>query len=127
MNAATAGAAFIAHVDCRSPGWSSRKGLATMRKNDLVTLTQEERTRLSRPLTSGTAASRTLTPARILPKADQGPEGYEPLQPAVLFGRPVGERARETAAAETTILAREHVRREAFAQRWPTVGAALPA
>ncbi len=78
-----------------------------MRKNDLVTLTREARTRLSRLLTTGTAASRTLTPARILPKADQGPEGYEPLRPAVLCGRPVGERARETAAAERTLLGSE--------------------
>jgi transposase len=47
----------------------------TVPKKYCVTLTREERTELTRLLEKGKAAARTLTHARILLKADQGPEG----------------------------------------------------
>ncbi len=46
-----------------------------MRKRYVVTLTAEEREELRGLVARGTAASRKLTHARILLKADSGPEG----------------------------------------------------
>jgi transposase len=46
-----------------------------MHKHYVVTLTTAERDALKRLLAAGTAAARKLTHARILLKADQGPEG----------------------------------------------------
>jgi Homeodomain-like domain len=46
-----------------------------MHKHYVVTLTTVERDALKRMLAAGTASARKLTHARILLKADQGPEG----------------------------------------------------
>lgn len=46
-----------------------------MNKKYRVTLTEEERTMLQTLIAAGTAPARTLTHARILLKADQGPAG----------------------------------------------------
>jgi hypothetical protein len=46
-----------------------------MHKHYMVTLTTTERDSLKRLLAAGTASARKLTHARILLKADQGPEG----------------------------------------------------
>ena len=46
-----------------------------MKKRYAVTLTAPERDQLKRLLAAGTASARKLTHARILLKADQGPEG----------------------------------------------------
>jgi hypothetical protein len=46
-----------------------------MHKHYVVTLTTAERDSLKRMLAAGTASARKLTHARILLKADQGPEG----------------------------------------------------
>jgi len=46
-----------------------------MHKHYVVTLTTAERDSLKRLLAAGTASARKLTHARILLKADQGPEG----------------------------------------------------
>jgi transposase len=46
-----------------------------MRKEYLVSLSQEEREQLKQLIASGTVPARTQTHARVLLKADQGPEG----------------------------------------------------
>lgn len=46
-----------------------------MNKKYIVTLTDEERTQLQTLISTGTAAARTLTPARILLKAARRPDG----------------------------------------------------
>ncbi len=46
-----------------------------MRKKYPVILTETERDRLHRLIAAGTAPARKLTHARILLKADQGPDG----------------------------------------------------
>jgi hypothetical protein len=46
-----------------------------MRKEYVVTLSQEEREHLRQLIAAGTLPARTQTHARILLKADQGPEG----------------------------------------------------
>ena len=75
-----------------------------MRKQYRVTLTQVERTALVRLLAAGTAAARTLTRARILLKADQGPEGPgwtdRQITTALDTSRPTVERVRKQFAEE---------------------------
>ncbi len=44
-------------------------------KKYIVELTTEQRKELSHLVSTGKASARELTHARILPKADQGPEG----------------------------------------------------
>jgi len=70
-----------------------------MHKRYRITLTEEERTRLHDLLSSGKAAARTLTHARILLKADQGPEGPgwidEKIRDALYVGLSTITRVRE--------------------------------
>lgn len=70
-----------------------------MQKRYRVTLTEEERTRLHDLLSSGKAAARTLTHARILLKADQGPTGPgwsdEAIRAALYVGVSTIARVRE--------------------------------
>lgn len=75
-----------------------------MQKRYRVTLTEEERTRLHDLLSSGKAAARTLPHARILLKADQGPEGPgwsdEAIRDALYVGLSTIGRVRERFIAE---------------------------
>ncbi len=75
-----------------------------MRKQYRVTLTEDERATLQRLLARGTAAARTLTRARILLKADQGPEGPgwtdRQITTALDTSRPTVERVRTQFARE---------------------------
>ena len=75
-----------------------------MRKQHRVTLTADERARLQGLLAAGTGAARTLTRARILLKADQGPEGPgwtdRQITTALDTSRPTVERVRKQFAQE---------------------------
>lgn len=70
-----------------------------MHKKYRVTLTEEERTQLRDLLSSGKAAARTLTHARILLKADQSPGGPgwsdEAIRDALYVGPSAIARVRE--------------------------------
>jgi transposase len=69
-----------------------------------VLLTDDERSRLQQMLNSGTAAARTLTHARILLKADEGPGGPHwgdaAIAAAVEVSEPTVERVRKRCATE---------------------------
>ncbi len=69
-----------------------------------VLLTDDERTRLHHLLNSGTAAARTLTHARILLKADEGPSGPRwgdaAIAAAVEVSEPTVARVRTRGATE---------------------------
>lgn len=69
-----------------------------MKKRHIVSLTEEQRAFLKALISSGKAAARTLTRARILLKADQGHEGggwSDPhIQEALETSRPTVERVR---------------------------------
>ena len=69
-----------------------------------VSLIAAERIRLQRLLNSGTAAARTLTHARILLKADEGPGGPHErdaaIAAAVEVSEPTIERVRKRCATE---------------------------
>ncbi len=69
-----------------------------------VSLTAEERARLQHLLNSGTAAARTLTHARILLKADAGPDGPHERDAAIAgtlaVSEPTVERVRKRCATE---------------------------
>ncbi|GAC1646459.1 MAG: hypothetical protein NVS4B2_35720 [Chloroflexota bacterium] len=56
-----------------------------------VSLTAEERTRLQQMLNSGTTAARALTHARILLKADEGPDGPHERDAAIAAAIEVSE------------------------------------
>jgi hypothetical protein len=83
-----------------------------MRKQHLVRLTAAERATLHHLLASGRAPARRLTRARILLKADQGPDG--PAWPdarivlAVEVSRPTVERVRKRFAQGGLEAALEH-------------------
>ena len=78
--------------------------IAPMKKVYTVTLTDEQRSRLRSLITTGQAAARTLTRARILLKADVCHEGGGWSDPeigqAVEVSRPTVERARKRFAQE---------------------------
>ena len=69
-----------------------------------VLLTDDERSRLQQMLNSGTAAARTLTHARILLKADEGPGGTHERDAAIAVAievsEPTIERVRKRCAIE---------------------------
>jgi len=69
-----------------------------------VFLTAAERTRLQRLLNGGTTAARTLTHARILRKADEGPGGPHErdaaIAAAIEVSEPTVERVRKRCATE---------------------------
>ncbi|MDQ2788086.1 MAG: helix-turn-helix domain-containing protein [Chloroflexota bacterium] len=69
-----------------------------------VFLTAAERTRLQRLLNGGTTAARTLTHARILLKADEGPGGPHErdaaIAAAIEVSEPTVERVRKRCATE---------------------------
>ena len=75
-----------------------------MRKQYRVTLTGDERARLQGLVAAGTGAARTLTRARILVKADHGPEGPSwtdrQITTALDTIRPTVERVRKQFAQE---------------------------
>src|SRR3989304_5627089 len=60
-------------------------------KRFIVTLSPGERAALKRVLSAGTARARTLTLARILLKADQGPDGSSLRDAAVAEAVEVGK------------------------------------
>jgi len=70
-----------------------------MHKHYVVTLTTAERDSLKRLLAAGTASARKLTHARILLKADQGPEGPgwvdQAIADAVEVSQPTVSRVRK--------------------------------
>lgn len=70
-----------------------------MHKHYPVNLTPSERTQLKHLLAAGTASARKLTHARILLKADQGPEGPgwvdETIAEAVEVSQPTVSRVRK--------------------------------
>jgi hypothetical protein len=70
-----------------------------MHKHYVVTLTTAERDSLKRLLAAGTASARKLTHARILLKADQGPEGPgwvdDAIAEAVEVSQPTVSRVRK--------------------------------
>jgi hypothetical protein len=70
-----------------------------MHKQYVVTLTTTERDSLKRLLAAGTATARKLTHARILLKADQGPEGPgwvdQAIADAVEVSQPTVSRVRK--------------------------------
>src|SRR5215831_11522289 len=70
-----------------------------MHKHYMVTLTATERDALKRLLTAGTESARKLTHARILLKADQGPEGPgwvdDAIAEAVEVSQPTVSRVRK--------------------------------
>ena len=76
-----------------------------MPKRHVVSLTATDRTRLTALIAAGTTPARTVTPARILLKADQGPAG------------PAWPDARIAEARETSVATVERVRR-----RWVAGG-----
>lgn len=69
-----------------------------------VLLTNDERSRLQHLLNRGTAAARTLTHARILLKADEGPDGPRArdatIAAALEVSAPTIERVRKRCATE---------------------------
>lgn len=75
-----------------------------MKKKYPVTLTQTERDYLQQLIAAGTAPTRRLTHARILLKADQGPEGPgwvdERIAEAVEVSQPTVARVRKQYAEE---------------------------
>ena len=75
-----------------------------MRKQHLVRLSTDERRTLQHFLARGAATARTLTRARILLKADQGPEGPgwtdAQIATALDVSRPTVERVRKQFAQE---------------------------
>jgi transposase len=75
-----------------------------MKKQHIVSLTEEERTRLKTLISGGQAAARTLTRARILLKADTGHEGGgcadREIGQALEVSRPTVERVRKRFAQE---------------------------
>jgi transposase len=75
-----------------------------MKKRYTVTLTEEQRSTLRSLISSGEAAARTLTRARILLKADTSHEGGGASDPeiaqALLVSRPTVERVRKRFATE---------------------------
>jgi transposase len=75
-----------------------------MRKKYVVRLTAQERGQLTQLLAGGTAPARQLTHARILLKADQGPEGPAwtdaQIVTALDTSRPTVERVRKRYAEE---------------------------
>jgi hypothetical protein len=74
-----------------------------------VCLTDEERARLQQMLSSGTTAARTLTHARILLKADEGPGGPHwgdaAIAGAVEVSEPTVARVRARCATEGMVAA----------------------
>ena len=70
-----------------------------MHKHYVVTRTTTERDQLKRMLAAGTASARKLTHARILLKADQGPEGPgwvdQAIAEAVEVSQPTVSRVRK--------------------------------
>jgi transposase len=93
-----------------------------MHKHYVVTLTTAERDSLKRLLAAGTAAARKLTHARILLKADQGPEGPgwvdQAIADAVEVSQPTVSRVRKQyveqgleAAVNRRAPTREYVRK----------------
>src|ERR1041385_3753236 len=88
-------------------GSSAIAGLARMspmKKQHIVSLTEEQRTTLKSLISSGQAAARTLTRARILLKAATGPEGGGGSDPEIVqaleVSRPTVERVRQRFARE---------------------------
>jgi transposase len=75
-----------------------------MAKLYVVSLSDAERLLLQRTIKKGTASARTLTRARILLKADRGPEKQEwtdtKIAEAVEVSRPTVERLRKRAVLE---------------------------
>ena len=75
-----------------------------MAKLYVVSLSDAERLFLQRTIKTGTASARTITRARILLKADRGPEKQEwsdtKIAEAVEVSRPTIERLRKRAALE---------------------------
>lgn len=75
-----------------------------MKKTYIVTLTREERRSLNQLVRSGIHGSRKLTRARILLKADQGPEGPawadKTISEALEVGRATVERIRKRFVTE---------------------------
>lgn len=62
-----------------------------MKKKQIVRLTPDERTQLLRLISAGTAPTRKLTHARILLKADRGPDGPGGADEAIAEALEVGE------------------------------------
>ncbi len=87
-------------------------------KRFMVTLSTGEREELKRLLSAGTACARTLTHARILLKADQGPDGPGLSDAAVAVTVEVGKatvarvRQRFVAQGLEAALHRKHPERE---------------
>ena len=77
-----------------------------------VLLTADERSRLQQMLNSGTAAARTLTHARILLKADEGPGGPHErdatIAAAIEVSEPTVARVRTRCATEGVAAALVH-------------------
>lgn len=75
-----------------------------MKKLYTVMLTQAQRQQLGNLISAGTAPARTLTHARILLKADQGPHGSgwkdDDIATAVEVSRPTVERIRKRFATD---------------------------
>jgi transposase len=83
-----------------------------MQKKHVVRLTTEERATLQRLLARGAAPTRQLTHARILLKADQGPDGPgwsdAAITHALDVSRPTVERVRKRCAEEGLDAALRH-------------------
>lgn len=83
-----------------------------MRKKYVVRLTADERARLRRLLTAGTAATRKVAHARILLKADQGPNGPAwadaRIAATLEVSRPTVERVRKRCVEEGLEVALGH-------------------
>ena len=62
-----------------------------MKKQQIVRLTPDERAQLLRLISAGTAPARKLTHARILLKADRGPDGPRGTDEAIAEALEVGE------------------------------------
>lgn len=80
-----------------------------MAKRYVVTLSDKEREALEQLITKGRAAARTLTRARILLKADQGPAGSAWIDAAIVtaldVGRATVERVRRRLVEEGLVAA----------------------
>src|SRR3954452_12196544 len=59
---------------CKASAVAGLTRISPMKKQHIVSLTEEQRANLKTLLSGGQAAARTLTRARILLKADTGPE-----------------------------------------------------
>src|SRR6266487_4552052 len=84
---------------CKSSAVAGLARISPMKKQHLVSLTEEQRASLKTLLSGGQAAARTLTRARILLKADIGHEagGYSDheIGQALEVSRPTVERVRK--------------------------------